>query len=133
MKLRITVEGQEYEVDVEVLGGEESAAAPAAPVARTAPAPKPAAAPLPPAAATQKAPPAPAGAGAGVFPSPLSGTVRSIKVSPGDAVQANQEIMVLEAMKMETSIYAPSAGTVKAVLVKEGDSVQAGAALVEFA
>jgi len=45
----------------------------------------------------------------------------------------NQELMVLEAMKMETSVYAPAAGTVKGILVKEGDAVQSGQALIEFA
>lgn len=40
--------------------------------------------------------------------------------------------MILEAMKMETSVNADKAGTIKAVLVNVGDAVQSGQALVEF-
>ncbi|MDK2972345.1 MAG: glutaconyl-CoA/methylmalonyl-CoA decarboxylase subunit gamma [Candidatus Sumerlaeota bacterium] len=136
MKLRITVESNVYEVEVEVLEGLDGMAAAAAPAPLAAPAraasAAPAAAPAAAAPAAPKAAPA-AAAGAKVFPSPLSGTVRTIKVKAGDAVTANQEVMILEAMKMETSIYAPNAGTVKAVLVKEGDTVAAGTGMIEFA
>lgn len=128
MKLKVTVEGKTYEVEVEMeeeSGGQPSAPSPAAPAPR-------AAAPAAPAAAPAAAPP-PSGGGAGTFPSPLAGTVRAIKVKPGDQVAANDEMMVLEAMKMETSIYASSGGTVKAVLVNVGEQVQSGQALVEFA
>lgn len=124
MKLRITVEDKVFEVEVEVLGG----AAPGQAVARSAPATAPvAAAPI-----ADIPAPAPPRVDGKVFPSPLSGVIRAVKIKAGDAVQANQEIIILEAMKMETSIYAPAAATVRAVLVKEGDSVQAGTAMVEF-
>ncbi len=129
MKLRITVDGKTYDVDVEVLedegGAPPAAPRPAAPVA--APAPVAASAPPPAPAA-----PAPSAGGAGSFPSPLAGTIRAIKVKVGDSVAANQEIMTLEAMKMETAVSAPSAGTIKAIHVSVGDSVQAGQPLVDI-
>ncbi len=127
MKLRVTVENKIYDVDVEIVEDQQGGAA-SAPAANPAPAPTPASAPAP----AQTAAPAPAAAGDKVFPSPIAGTVRAIHVKPGDEVQPDQELMLLEAMKMETSVSAPSAGKVKAVLVNSGDSVQAGQGLVEF-
>lgn len=54
---------------------------------------------------------------------PMEGKVFKINVSVGDKVQMDDEIIVLEAMKMETPIYAADSGTVKEIKVKEGDSV----------
>ena len=65
--------------------------------------------------------------------SPISGTVLSVPVSSGDRIQANETLMVLEAMKMESNITAPSDGTVREVCVKEGDNVSAGQLLVRLA
>jgi len=120
--LRITLEGKTYDVAVEVLG--ENASAPA-PVAS---APAQAAAPV--AAPPQQAPAAPAPAGAGSVLSPMAGQVMKIKVAVGTTVSQNQEVIVLEAMKMETPIYAPAAGTVRAISVKEGEAVAEGQALL---
>ena len=142
MKLRVTVQGKTYEVDVEVLesnGGsavqQAPAPAPAAPAPAQQPAaPQPAPAPSHPAPAQDKSsqPEATAAAGDNVFPAPLAGTVRTIHVKPGDTVEANQEMMVVEAMKMETNVSAPGAGKIKSVLVNVGDAVSAGQPLVEF-
>ncbi|ADN03086.1 biotin/lipoyl-containing protein [Spirochaeta thermophila] len=63
---------------------------------------------------------------------PLPGLVLRIPVQEGDHVEDGQEIIVLEAMKMENPIYAPKAGTVAAILVKQGDHVKAGDVLVEI-
>jgi len=60
----------------------------------------------------------------------MAGQVMKIKVAVGTAVSQNQEVIVLEAMKMETPIYAPAAGTVKAISVKEGEAVAEGQALL---
>ena len=60
----------------------------------------------------------------------MAGMAMKIKVKVGDVVKKDQEVLVLEAMKMETPIFAPCAGTVKAVLVKEGDAVAEGQGLV---
>jgi len=64
---------------------------------------------------------------------PLPGRVIELKVKVGDKVAAGQEVMVLEAMKMENSITTDHAGFVKQILVEEGDTVQADAILIEIA
>lgn len=56
--------------------------------------------------------------------SPLAGKVWTITVKPGDTVEEDDEIMVLEAMKMETPIYSSADGTVKEIKVKPGDTVE---------
>ena len=61
---------------------------------------------------------------------PLPGRVVAVKVKAGDAVAAGQEVVVLEAMKMENSITSDYAGTVVEVLVAEGDNVASDAVLV---
>jgi methylmalonyl-CoA carboxyltransferase small subunit len=55
-----------------------------------------------------------------------------VNVAPGQAVQANDLLLVLEAMKMETNITAHSAGTVKQVRVTPGDPVKVNQVVVEF-
>lgn len=138
MKLLITVEGKQYEVDVDVLdaGGSPTLASPpavtpvAAPVVPPAPPPTPAAAPPRPAA---PAPAAAASAGeAGDVQAPIAGNVLSVKVKPGDTVAVNDVLLVLEAMKMESNVASPAAGTVSEVLVSAGDAVTAGQVLVKF-
>ena len=62
---------------------------------------------------------------------PLPGRVVELKVKDGDTVKAGQEVLVLEAMKMENSIPTDYAGTVKQILVNVGDNVQTDAILVE--
>lgn len=47
-------------------------------------------------------------------------------------VQVNQEVIILEAMKMETSVASTMAGKVKQVLVALGEAVPANAPLIEF-
>lgn len=64
--------------------------------------------------------------------SPVAGLVIRVNVEAGQSVEANQQVMVLEAMKMETYVTAPAAGTVKKVLVEVGKPVKMGQALVEF-
>ncbi len=64
---------------------------------------------------------------------PLAGNVISIPVSVGDQVSAGDNIMVLEAMKMETNIAAPSDGQVTAINVREGDSITVGDVLLSIA
>ena len=64
--------------------------------------------------------------------SPVTGIVIKVNVEPGQAVQANDLIMVLEAMKMETNVTAHCAGTVKNVRVAQGGSVKLNQVVVEF-
>ena len=130
-KLRITLEGKTYDVCVEVADG--GAAPVAAPVV-SAPAPAPVAAAPAPVAAPAPAPvaAAPVVAGANAVLCPMPGTVFKIRVAVGDQVAAEQELIVLEAMKMESPIYAHAAGTVAAILVKEGDAVSEGQVLIQM-
>lgn len=52
--------------------------------------------------------------------------VVTVAASEGDKVTKGQKVMVLEAMKMETTLYAEKAGSVEQVLVKPGTRVDAG-------
>ena len=54
---------------------------------------------------------------------PLDGRVFHLKIKPGDTVEADEEILVVEAMKMETPVFAPGDGTIREVRIKEGDEV----------
>lgn len=127
--IRISFEGRSYDVEVEVLN---SASAPAVSApAYVAPAPV-AAAPVVAAPAPAPVAAAPVSAGGTEVHSPMMGLVFKIKVKVGDTVAANQEVVVLEAMKMETPIYAPAAGTVTAIHIKEQDSVSEGQVLLNI-
>lgn len=121
MQLKVTVNGQVYEVEVEVeeeprptlgaifmTGGNFSAPAPTA---------------------TNGTPVGSDGEG---VRAPLAGTVARIPVEEGEAIEAGTVIVVLEAMKMETEITAPAAGTVGRILVNVGDAVTGGQLLVEL-
>jgi biotin carboxyl carrier protein len=57
---------------------------------------------------------------------PLAGTVLSVLVQPGVKIDLDDELLVIEAMKMENLIYAPCAGAVKDVKVSAGEKVDAG-------
>jgi biotin carboxyl carrier protein len=133
MKLKITVHGVAYEVDVEVLDAKDEmqrASSPLPPAPAAAP---PVSAPGAPSAAPAPAPAAgPIGDSGGVA-SPIAGTVLEVKVKAGDEVAQGQTLLVIEAMKMETAIAAPGPGTVKAVPVAAGDAVRENQTLVEFA
>lgn len=127
MKYVVTINGKQYDVEVEkVSGGYKpmSMGAKAAPAAPAAPAP---AAPAP-APAAPKA--APVSAGDNTVTSPMPGTILGVKVKEGDAVKAGQLVIILEAMKMENEIVAPADGVVASVAVKEGDTVETDATLV---
>lgn len=67
------------------------------------------------------------------LPSPLSGTIFRIDVSPGDQVEEGDLLIILEAMKMETEIRAPKSGTVTTLHTKVGDAVATGDALLSIA
>ncbi len=71
--------------------------------------------------------------GHAAVPAPLTGTVVSVAVTAGQLVGAGDELLVLEAMKMEHEVRAQAAGRVAAVRVAAGDTVPAGAVLVTLA
>jgi biotin carboxyl carrier protein len=58
--------------------------------------------------------------------SEISGSVWKILLGPGDRVEEEEPIMILESMKMEIPVMAPEAGTVQVILVQEGDGVSEG-------
>ncbi|MFH1241509.1 MAG: biotin/lipoyl-binding carrier protein [Pseudomonadota bacterium] len=61
---------------------------------------------------------------------PMGGNVWEVKVKPGDVVNEGDEVVVIEAMKMELPVITEASGTVKEVRCKKGDAVEAGAVLV---
>ena len=63
---------------------------------------------------------------------PLPGRIIEIKVKVGDEVKAGQEVVVLEAMKMENAVSTDYSGKVKQVLVQAGDTVATDAVLLEI-
>ena len=70
--------------------------------------------------------------GSAVLTAVMPGKIVRILVSVGDEVKAGQEILVIEAMKMQNELKAPHDGRVTAIEVKENDSVNAGAALAKI-
>ncbi|MDA3959671.1 MAG: methylmalonyl-CoA carboxytransferase subunit 5S [Planctomycetota bacterium] len=110
----ISVNGQAYNVSVVPGAGGAPQVASAAPVAAAPAAPAPA-----------------AGSGEPMT-AELAGNVLRLVVQPGAKVEADQTILVLEAMKMETEIAAPKAGTLVSFAVKEGDAVQVGDVLAHI-
>ncbi|RGX54181.1 biotin/lipoyl-binding protein [Anaerotruncus sp. AF02-27] len=62
----------------------------------------------------------------------MPGNILDVKVKEGDTVEANQLLLVLEAMKMENEIFAPVGGTVVSVHVKKGDAVNSNDLLVSI-
>lgn len=123
MKYVVTINGKQYDVEVEKVSGGYK---PMSMGAKAAPAPAPA--PAAPAPAAPKA--APVSAGDNTVTSPMPGTILGVKVKEGDAVKAGQLVIILEAMKMENEIVAPADGVVASVAVKEGDTVETDATLV---
>ena len=69
----------------------------------------------------------------GGLEAPMPGRVTRIAVAVGDAVKRGQELIVVEAMKMENAITAPVDGVVKSLLARVGDMVSPGPALIELA
>ena len=119
--IEVTVEGETFYVEVEGL------AAPTPPRSRRGRAD---------AGENITAPPlnrsAPTSPSDNIIRSPMPGRVMSILVRPGDQVSANDEVCVVEAMKMEQSIRAPRSGVVKEIYVQPLDSVNANDPLIEL-
>ena len=64
--------------------------------------------------------------------STVSGTVLQILVAPGDEVAVDQEVVIVESMKMEIPIASETAGTVDVILVAEADVVEEGEVLISL-
>jgi len=115
-KLRVTVAGKVYDVTVEILEEEgqetarlskqiapSSAQGPAVPLTIS-----------------------PVHAGHTEIKSPLSGRVVTISAQAGQTVKEGDQLMILEAMKMNNYIYAPHGGRISAIPVNVGDAVEEG-------
>jgi len=124
LKLQITVDGNTYEVEVEILEQDDSAR----PSSYAQPSPPP----VVPGALSYGQLDGEDLAAMKTCHSPVTGLVIKVNVQPGQQVQQNQLMMVLEAMKMETNLMAPCAATVKAVTVAPGDSVKLNQVVIEF-
>ncbi len=135
MKMKITLHGVAYEVEVELLDevegyGTLSGLPPVPRFVQSHPMP------------TNQSnygilpPPSRAAAGANAggktIISPVGGTIVEVKAKAGDAVKSGQELLILEAMKMQTSINSPVDGTIKSINVSAGDTVRESQVLVEF-
>jgi len=70
--------------------------------------------------------------GDGRVKAPIPGLINRLYVEPGQTVEANQSLLVLEAMKMENDIRTPRAGSVRLVNVKPGQTVTLNEVLVEI-
>jgi methylmalonyl-CoA carboxyltransferase small subunit len=128
LKLKITVDGKVYEVEVEAYEPEPTGPVYVPPVGTArVPAAAPTAAPAP-----QPNAGAPVADESKVCRSPIAGMVAKVPVQVGQAIRVNDVLLVLEAMKMETVITAPIAGKVARINAKVGDFVQGGQVLVEF-
>ncbi len=132
-KFNVTVNGVNYDVEVEEVRGGVTRSMPrqaSAPVQASAPAPVQAApAPVQAAPAPAQPTPSPAVAGESIT-SPMPGNILKVLVKVGDSVKRGQVLLILEAMKMENEIVASTDGTVRAVSVVEGNTVDTGASLV---
>ncbi len=58
------------------------------------------------------------------MPSPLTGRVTAVVVNPGQEVKEGDHLLTLEAMKMNTFVFAPKAGKVAEIKVAVGDAVE---------
>lgn len=127
-RLKVTVDGKTYDVVVEVIDETPGASAPAsAPPALAHGASPPLAAPF--VATTPKS----ATSNAGDVTSPLAGKLASVDAKPGQDVAEGTQVATVEAMKMNTYIYAPKAGKVAAVLMNPGDAVEEGSVILRIA
>lgn len=113
-KFVVTIDGKQYEVGVEEVGGTETVAAPVA------------AAPV--AAAPKAAAPAKTAVKGTKMEAPMPGMIKSYKVAEGATVKKGDVVLVLEAMKMDNDMTAPCDGVVsfKAAV---GSNVETGAVM----
>lgn len=124
-KYLITVNGNEYEVEVDEIGGDDTVRResverkPEPKVTEQKPQPK--AEPV-----EKKEVPQ----GAETIDAPMPGTILSINVNEGDNVSSGQVLLILEAMKMENEIVAPRDGKIASILTTKGASVDGGESLL---
>jgi glutaconyl-CoA decarboxylase len=121
----LIIENEGKSVTVNLLEGEKKAARPK---------PRPVSAPAVSAAPAPAAAPAAAvSAGAGDIVAPMTGTIKEIKVSKGDKVNADQLVVIMEAMKMDIEVFSHISGTVSEIYLAPGSSVKENQPVVKLA
>jgi methylmalonyl-CoA carboxyltransferase small subunit len=126
VKLKVTIDGKVYEVDVEA---ESEQSRPPASATATSSRHSASVSSTPASAVSTDATIADE---CKVCRSPVAGVVVKVAAQVGQSIQTNDILIVLEAMKMETAISAPISGKVAKVNVAVGDPVQGGQVVVEF-
>lgn len=124
-KFKIKLDGTEYLVEMEEIGG---VAQPTVVSQPTKEVPQPTEDPK--LEAAIEARPAEVTAEGEVLTAPMPGTILRILVEVGETVQENQPLLILEAMKMENEIVAKSAGVIAGINVNQGAVVNPGDPLV---
>jgi biotin carboxyl carrier protein len=126
-KFKISIDGKEYLVEMEEIGGVSQPAAPAVPEPTPKPVPSTPTEPV----KKEAAPSIPSTtAGNDAMKAPMPGSIQKVLVNVGDEVKENQPLMILEAMKMENEIVASKSGKVTGVHVTVGQVVNAGDPLI---
>ena len=113
MRYLVKINGKQYDVEIEKMGAQQGMQVQQAP-------------PMQQAAPMQQ----PSGGKDTEVVSPMPGSVFDIQVAVGQTVSAGQNLIILEAMKMENEIVAPCNGTVKQILVSKGAMVDTNDVLV---
>lgn len=134
-RLRVTVDGNTYDVTVEMADEQPGQAPPlpASPAAQPpAPSLPPAAAPPPVSAAPASVSPPAGPAAPGDVPSPLAGRVTAVVVTAGQVVKEGDHLLTLEAMKMNTFVFAPKSGKVAEIKTAVGDAVEENQVLMRI-
>ncbi len=143
MKMKIQVENESYEIEIEDLdsrpvvakvNGETFEVFPEE-VEVPKPVVLPPSSPKPAATATRVAPRAvvPKAAAGNSVVAPIPGTIDTIKVREGEDVKSGQELLILEAMKMKNSIRATRDGKIGRIYVSVGDQVPHNHVMLDFA
>lgn len=117
-KFRITIDGKEFEAEVEELGS-ETTAAPVIQQQKTAQKPL-----------QQKETTASSSASGNAIIAPMPGKIISIKVKSGQQIKKGDIVLVLEAMKMEQEIKSEYNGVISTITISEGDTVKKDQALI---
>jgi biotin carboxyl carrier protein len=142
LRLRITIDGKVYEAEVEILEDEESGVPGDRSSSLGWPGEHPYV-PYTPAPVSYTPPPFPVsnagpdaididGDHGKVCRSPVTGLVIRVNVEPGQTVEPNDVLMVLESMKMENKVTASHTATVKSIHALPGSSVKVHQVLLEF-
>ena len=126
-KLKVTVNGKSYEVDVEILQ-DDTPTTPFIPMVAPAVAPPPMPVATVPSATVPTAP-----AGGNTLTAPMNGVVIEIPVKVGDEVKTGQVVVILEAMKMKTNVSSDRDGKIAAINISPNDSVESGQVMLTFA